>query len=162
MLGWRGGKPVTEELKQLVAEDERTGLTQEALKRALRNKLVFHQGKSPRIATRNDSYMALAYTVRDRLIERWISTLETYSEKDSRIVCYLSAEFLMGPHLANSLINLGIFDEIRKAVEDLGLNLDELIEQEEEGGILRKRVRKLDVAGWKCGARSAECRIVDG
>jgi starch phosphorylase len=79
--------------------------------------------------------MALSYTVRDRLLQRWINTSRTYVKQDVRVVCYLSAEFLLGPHLGNNLINLGIYDQIRQAVEESGLNLDELIEQEEEPGL---------------------------
>jgi starch phosphorylase len=50
--------------------------------------------------------MAVAYTVRDRLLHRWINTIETYLKQNVRVVCYLSAEFLMGPQLANNLVNL--------------------------------------------------------
>ena len=64
------------------------------------------------IATKNDFYMALAYTVRDRQLHRWINTIETYlKQKDTKVVCYLSAEFLLGPRLGNGLINLGIYDQ---------------------------------------------------
>ena len=66
------------------------------------------QGKFPALATQNDYYMALAYAVRDRMLHRWISTAATYTRHGSRTVAYLSAEFLMGPHLGNNLLNLGI------------------------------------------------------
>ena len=56
-------------------------------------------------------------------------------DKDLKIVGYLSAEFLMGPHLGNALINLGIFDEIKEAVEQLGLDLSQMMKQEEEPGL---------------------------
>jgi starch phosphorylase len=116
-------------------EDDRTGLSVEALKRAFLDNLFYIQGKFPAIATRNDYYMALAYTVRDRLFRRWINTAEVYTTQGSRTVCYFSAEFLMGPHLGNNLINLGIFDEVNQAMKELGLDLDELMEQEEEPGL---------------------------
>ena len=116
-------------------EDDRTGLTIETLKRAFLDNLFYVQGKFPGIATKNDCYMALAYTVRDRLFKRWIDTAETYTNKGSRTVCYLSAEFLMGPHLGNNLINLGIYDQVKQAIEELGLDFDELLEQEEEPGL---------------------------
>jgi len=74
------------------------------------------QGKFPAIATKNDFYVALAYTVRDRQLQRWINTIETYlGQREPKIVCYLSAEFLLGPRLANSLINLGISDGVRQS-----------------------------------------------
>ena len=60
--------------------------------------------------------MALAYAVRDRMLQRWISTAAAYTAQGSRTVAYLSAEFLMGPHLGNNLINLGIYDAAREAV----------------------------------------------
>jgi glycogen phosphorylase len=97
---------------------------------------LFHvQGRLPEEATRNDWYMALASTVRDRLIDCWIRTVRTSMKQDVRVVSYLSAEFLMGPQLGNNLINLGIYGQARQAVEDLGLDLNELIEQEEEPGL---------------------------
>jgi starch phosphorylase len=97
--------------------------------------LLFVQGRSMERATVNDLYTALAHTVRDRLVERWISTVQKYQAQDVRVVCYLSAEFLTGPHLANNLINLGIYDEAEQAMRQLGLDLHTLIEQEGEPGL---------------------------
>ncbi|MBV9673201.1 MAG: glycogen/starch/alpha-glucan phosphorylase [Verrucomicrobia bacterium] len=119
-----------------VIEDDRTGSMVEALKRDFTHNLFFAQGKFRAIATKNDFYMALACTVRDRQLYRWINTVETYlKRKEPKVVCYLSAEFLLGPGLENSLINLGIYDEARQAIDKLGLDLDELIEQEPEPGL---------------------------
>jgi starch phosphorylase len=119
----------------ILIEDDRTGTSQETLRRAVLDNLFYIQGKFPDIATRNDYYMALAYTVRDRLLHRWAKTVETWLNKDVKIVCYLSAEFLLGPHLGNNLINLGIENPVRQAVEAVGQNLDELLQQEEEPGL---------------------------
>ena len=116
-------------------EDDRTGLSVETIKRAFLDNLYYIQGKFPKLATTNDYYMALAYTVRDRLLQRWINTASTYTDQGARTVAYLSAEFLMGPHLGNNLINLGIYERVKQAVEELGLNLDDLLEQEEEPGL---------------------------
>jgi starch phosphorylase len=107
----------------------------EALTQSFLDNLLFVQGRSTERATVNDLYMALAHTVRDRLVERWISTTKNYQAQDVRVVCYLSAEFLTGPHLANNLINLGIYDEAEQAMRQLGLDLNVLIEQEEEPGL---------------------------
>jgi starch phosphorylase len=107
----------------------------DALARSFLNNLLFVQGRSLERATVNDLYMALAHTVRDRLISRWISTVKNYRAQDVRVVCYLSAEFLTGPHLANNLINLGIYDETAQAMRQLGLHLETLIEQEEDPGL---------------------------
>ncbi|PZU96613.1 MAG: glycogen phosphorylase [Leptolyngbya sp.] len=116
-------------------EDDRTGLSIETLRRAMADNLFYIQGKWPEVATRNDFYMALAYTVRDRMLQRWLNSQRNYLRPEVRIVSYLSAEFLLGPHLGNNLINLGIEDEVRQAVEESGLNLQYLIAQEEEPGL---------------------------
>jgi starch phosphorylase len=117
-------------------EDDRTGLSVATLRRALADNLFYVQGKFRQIATKNDFYMALAYTARDRLLHRWINTIETYlKQPKAKIVCYLSAEFLLGPRLGNCLINLGIYDRVRQAVEECGLDLKELLELEAEPGL---------------------------
>ncbi len=126
-------KPLSRD--HILVEDDRTGTSVETLRRAVLDNLFYIQGKFPEIATPNDYYMALAYTVRDRLLHRWVKTVETWLHKDVKIVCYLSAEFLLGPHLGNNLINLGIEDPVRQAVEAVGQNLDELLQQEEEPGL---------------------------
>ncbi len=114
----------------------RTGLGPEAIGQALVDNLHCLQAKLPRHATPNDWYMALAYTVRDRMLDRYIRTIDVISG-DSRIkaVAYLSAEFLTGPHLGNSLINLGIWRAAESAVAGAGLNLQTLLDQEEEPGL---------------------------
>jgi glycogen phosphorylase len=120
---------------QIESEDVRSGLSPATIARAFRDNLAYLQARFPAVATRNDNYMALAYSVRDRLLSRWINTARTYFERRSRTVCYLSAEFLMGPQLGNNLVNLGIYDQVRTAIEESGLRLDELLEQEEEPGL---------------------------
>jgi glycogen phosphorylase len=116
-------------------EDGRTGLGKEALKQAFLENLLYLQGKFPALATRKDYYSALAYVVRDRMLQRWISTAAAYTRNGSRTVAYLSAEFLMGPHLGNNLVNLGIFGEAEQAVAELGLDLEQLLSEEEEPGL---------------------------
>jgi starch phosphorylase len=115
--------------------DDRTALSKDALKNAFLDNLFYVQGKFPALATKNDYYMALAYAVRDRMLQRWISTAATYTKQASRTVAYMSAEFLMGPHLGNNLINLGIFDRVKQCMTELGLNFEELLHQEEEPGL---------------------------
>ena len=116
-------------------EDDRTGLDVATLERAFIDNLFYVQGKFQATATRNDYYMALAYTVRDRLLHRWIEAVENTLGKGARVVCYLSAEYLTGPHLENNLINLGIEENVTEAIDRLGLDLEELIDQEEEPGL---------------------------
>ena len=119
----------------LSLNDERVALDKEALKRSFLSNLFYVQGKFPALASETDYYMALAYTVRDRTLQRWISTAAAYTAQGSRTVAYLSAEFLMGPHLGNNLINLGIDETVRVAVSELGLDLDALLECEVEPGL---------------------------
>jgi starch phosphorylase len=116
-------------------EDDRTSLSKAAVKRAFLDNLFYVRGKFPALATLNDYYQALAYTVRDRMLQRWVSTAATYTERASRTVSYLSAEFLLGPHLGNNLVNLGMFDEVKDAITELNLDFDELLAQEAEPGL---------------------------
>jgi starch phosphorylase len=117
------------------AGDDRTGLDAATLRRAIQENLFYRCGNVPRLATLRDQYMALAYTVRDRLMQRWLSTAYSMLDDPSRMVCYLSAEYLPGPHLGNALLNLGIRAEAEKAVAALGLDINELIDQEQEPGL---------------------------
>ena len=116
-------------------KSQRTASGSAALAHSFLDNLFFVQGRSRDRATYNDLYMALAHTVRDRLVERWIQTVLNYRAQDVRVVCYLSAEFLTGPHLANNLINLGMYEEAEEAMRTLGLDLETLIEQEAEPGL---------------------------
>ena len=92
------------------------GLDVPSLKRSLVNRLVYSVGKDPVTATPRNWYQAVAYTVRDRLIERWTATMRTYYRKDVKRVYYLSMEFLIGRTLTNSLLNMGIRDECEQAL----------------------------------------------
>jgi starch phosphorylase len=122
-------------LESARATDDRVALNKEAFKHAVLDNLFYVQGKTPALATKIDYYMALAYTVRDRMLHRWISTTQTYTQQGSRTVAYLSAEFLMGPHLGNNLVNLGVYEDVRAAVTEIGLNFDELLRHEDEPGL---------------------------
>ena len=81
--------------------------------------------------------MALAYTVRDRMMERYVATLESIARTntDAKAVAYLSAEFLTGPHLGTGLINLGIWQAVEEALSQVGQDLSALLDQEEEPGL---------------------------
>ncbi len=113
----------------------RTGLTVPELQQSFVDSLFCGLGRVPMAATRNDLYTALALTVRDRVLKQGVRTMETYCEQDARVVAYLSAEFLPGPHLASNLLNLGIADTMRQALSELSCDLDALLEQEEEPGL---------------------------
>ncbi len=113
----------------------RTGLDKEDLKRAYLDNLFYIQGRFPEVATDNDFYQAAAYTVRDRMLARWIKSAQTYKRTNARTVCYLSAEFLLGPHLLNNLVNLGITEIAREAGAELELDFNAIVEAEEEPGL---------------------------
>jgi glucan phosphorylase len=115
-------------------QDVRVSLDPAAIAQALQDNLYYVQGRLPQYASTNDWYMALAYTVRDRLLERWMRTMKQLT-RDVRTVCYLSAEFLLGPHLGNTIVSLGIGDEVRQACQQVGQDLDRLLDQEEEPGL---------------------------
>jgi glycogen phosphorylase len=116
-------------------EDDRTGMTPETLKRAFLDNLFYLQGKDEAFATLYDYYMALAYTVRDRLIHRWMKTEQAYFREDVKVVFYLSLEYLMGRQLANNLVNVGLWERAHQALQELGLELYDLVEQEVEPGL---------------------------
>jgi starch phosphorylase len=115
----------------------RAGLGADAIAQALIDNLHRLQGKLPQHATRNDWYMALAYTVRDRMMDRYIETVQSIAETNTaaKVVAYLSAEFLTGPHLGNSLISLGIWQAVEEALSRIGQDLPSLLDQEEEPGL---------------------------
>jgi glycogen phosphorylase len=113
----------------------RTGLTAAEIKQAFRDNLHSALGRLESYATKHDLYVALALTIRDRLLQRTVESMENYGGANARRVAYLSAEYLPGPHLANNLLNLGITEVTREALRELGYDLDEILAQEEEPGL---------------------------
>jgi starch phosphorylase len=113
----------------------RIGYEVEEIRQAYLNNLFYVQARDCRTATLNDRYLALAYTVRDRMLARWMKSIETDLGADVRMVSYLSAEYLPGPHLANNMINLGICDAVEEALAGLDVDVHALFEQEEEPGL---------------------------
>jgi glycogen phosphorylase len=107
------------------------------LTRRLIENLHHQQAKVPANATRNDWYMALAHTVRERVLDRYIATLDAIvgATVSPKVVAYLSAEFLVGPHLGNCLVSLGLREAAEQAVASVGHDLGTLLEQEEEPGL---------------------------
>lgn len=120
---------------EYVEDSTRLSSHPKAIKQAFLDHLLYTQGKSFDIASKVDLYQALAHTVRDRMLQRWSETSVTHKRQGSRTVAYLSAEFLMGPMLGNNLLNLGMADEVRQAMGELGLDLDDLLAQEAEPGL---------------------------
>ena len=86
-------------------------------------------------ATRFDNYKSMAMAIRDRLVEQWILTQQRYHDENCKRVYYLSLEFLPGRLLGNNILNLGIWDESQKAMQELGFSLDDLLEEEVDPGL---------------------------
>ena len=113
----------------------RLGMDAESIKRALFYHLEYSLGKDVYSATDHDRYSCVALATRDRLIERWIATQQTYYNKNAKRVYYLSLEFLIGRTLGNSLINLDLYPEAEKALKGLGYTLEEIREREWDAGL---------------------------
>ncbi|VDD93217.1 unnamed protein product [Enterobius vermicularis] len=104
-------------------------------KKAFNRHLHFSIIKDRNVATPRDYYFALAHTVRDHLVSRWIRTQQYYYENDPKRVYYLSLEFYMGRTLSNTMMNIGIQAAIDEALYQLGLDIEELQEIEEDAGL---------------------------
>ena len=106
-----------------------------AIKESIIHHLMSFQGRDPERSGAQDVYMALAYTMRDVLIQKWIATQKTFYAKEKKRVYYLSLEFLIGRSLGNSVSNLGLFQDVKQAVEELGFDMDEIRDQEEDAAL---------------------------
>jgi starch phosphorylase len=110
-------------------------LTKKDFLNTINHHMLSFLGRDPQRAGSRDLYKALAYTIRDFLIERWISTQKGYYAKGKKRVYYLSLEFLIGRSLGNSLINLGFYDEIKSVLEEMGYDLEEIREEEDDAAL---------------------------
>jgi starch phosphorylase len=106
-----------------------------SLQRAFAHHLEYSLAKDEYTATPRDRFVSLALAVRDRLVERWIRTQQTYYERDAKRVYYLSLEFLLGRTLGNSLVNLGLEETAHRALHELGYDLEALEETEWDAGL---------------------------
>jgi len=107
----------------------------ESLKQSIQENLRYLIARPSEFISRNDWYLALAHAVRDRIVASWIDAGKAVVDPGNRLVCYLSAEFLVGPHLPNNLLNLGLMEEARTALTELGQDFDWIVSQEEEPGL---------------------------
>ncbi len=122
-------------LEMARAHSGRTGMDRESLRRAFAAHLQCSLGKDEHTATIRDRFIAVSHAVRDRLMNRWIETQQSYYKADSKRVYYLSLEFLMGRALGNNLLNLGMEEAMRSVLADLGVDLNDLLEQEADAGL---------------------------
>ena len=114
--------------------------------------------------SQQELYQAVSYVVKDAIIDDWIATQKQYEKDDPKIVYYMSMEFLLGRALGNNLINMTAYKEVKEALEEMGLNLNELEDQEPDpalgnGGLGRLAACFLDslaslgYAAYGCGIR---------
>ncbi len=119
----------------IAVEDDRTGMHPVVLRRAFTDHVQYSRSRELGSATTFDRYMALAYSVRDRLVQRWSKTQRTYYERDAKRAYYLSAEFLLGRALTANLQALDIYESYRDVLNGIGVDLDQLIEREPDAGL---------------------------
>jgi starch phosphorylase len=107
----------------------------DAIRRSFADNLFYVTGRTLETATTRDLYTALAFTIRDRMLARMVAAEALYQKRGAKTVAYLSAEFLLGPHLANNMLNLKLTDNVREAMQGLNLDLDAILATEEEPGL---------------------------
>ncbi|MEO7560447.1 MAG: glycogen/starch/alpha-glucan phosphorylase, partial [Nitrosospira sp.] len=155
---------MTDSLQKSIFEHEKVGFDADSIKQSLSNCLTYSVGKDTITATDRDRFFAAAYLVRNRLIDRWMKTMRSYYINDAKRVYYFSLEFLMGRTLMNSVHNLGFDEQFREALNDLGINLDDVREIEPDaalgnGGLGRlaacflDSMATLDLPGYGYGIR---------
>ena len=110
-------------------------LTKKDFLNTINHHILSFLGRDPQRAGSRDVYKALSYTIRDFLIERWISTQKGYYAKGKKRVYYLSLEFLIGRSLGNSLINLGFYDEMAGVLQEMGYDIEEIREEEDDAAL---------------------------
>ncbi|MBK9795636.1 MAG: glycogen/starch/alpha-glucan phosphorylase [Holophagaceae bacterium] len=111
------------------------GLDPARIIEAFAHRMMYSVAKDQHTASEFDVYQALAFAVRDRVMERWFQTQSTYYHQDAKRVYYLSLEFLMGRALLNNVINLGAEDAYARAMQELGFRLEDIGEQEWDAGL---------------------------
>ena len=111
------------------------GMNAEHIRLGFLNNLEYNLAKDKFSITAYDKFLSLSYTVRDRLIERWITTRQQYHKQNVKRVYYLSMEFLMGRLLSNNILNLGLDDACKMAMKDLGMDFEDIIDQECDAGL---------------------------
>ena len=99
-------------------------MSKEGLKERIIENLKTIFRKKLKQASKEEIHQALAFTIRDIVADKWIATHDQYQEKDAKVVYYLSMEFLMGRWLGNTVLNLGVYDEVREVLDELGLDPD--------------------------------------
>ena len=121
--------------KSMPLELDKPALDAPSIKRSLANRLMYSIGKDPLTATDRDWFYSAAAVVRERLIERWMETMRSYYREDTKRVYYLSMEFLMGRTLMNSMLNIGCDESFRRAMNEMGLELEKIRDMEDDAAL---------------------------
>ena len=136
----------------------------EEFKKSVKENVKFLYRKTLEEATQEQIFQAVSYTVKDVIIDNWLKSQKAYEKQDPKIVYYMSMEFLMGRALGNNLINLGAYGEVKEALEELGLDINCIEDQEPDpalgnGGLGRLAACFLDslatlgYSAYGCGIR---------
>ena len=136
----------------------------EAFKESVKENVKFLYRKTLEEATQEQIFQAVSYTVKDVIIDNWLESQNAFKEQDPKIVYYMSMEFLMGRALGNNLLNLTAYNEVKEALEELGLDLNVIEDQEPDpalgnGGLGRlaacflDSLATLNYCAYGCGIR---------
>lgn len=136
----------------------------EKFKKSVKENVKFLYRKTLEEATQEQIFQAVCYTVKDVIIDNWLKSQKAYEKQDPKIVYYMSMEFLMGRALGNNLINLGAYGEVKEALEELGLDINCIEDQEPDpalgnGGLGRlaacflDSLATLNYCAYGCGIR---------
>ena len=136
----------------------------EEFKKSVKENVKFLYRKKLEEATQDQIFQAVSYTVKDVIIDNWLKSQKAYEKQDPKIVYYMSMEFLMGRALGNNLINLGAYGEVKEALEELGLDINCIEDQEPDpalgnGGLGRlaacflDSLATLNYCAYGCGIR---------
>ena len=136
----------------------------EEFKKSVKENVKFLYRKTLEEATQEQIFLAVSYTVKDVIIDNWLKSQKAYEKQDPKIVYYMSMEFLMGRALGNNLINLGAYGEVKEALEELGLDINCIEDQEPDpalgnGGLGRlaacflDSLATLNYCAYGCGIR---------
>ena len=136
----------------------------EEFKKSVKENVKFLYRKTLEEATQEQIFQAVSYTVKDVIIDNWLKSQKAYEKQDPKIVYYMSMEFLMGRALGNNLINLGAYGEVKEALEELGLDINCIEDQEPDpalgnGGLGRlaacflDSLETLNYCAYGCGIR---------
>jgi starch phosphorylase len=129
------GRDREQQQADTLAGENRAGTTAEEVAVSFRNHMTHSVGRPLERSSLIDQYHALSETVRDRLMDQWLETIDIYRKKDVRVLAYLSAEYLLGPHLENDLLNLDLTEQAAEALKSVGLDLKTVAAEEPEPGL---------------------------